>query len=322
MLKHASIVKKFAGVVAAMSAVAIVIAICGWWGLTQLKRSMLDIEQTGQVTQEAMDLRIDIIALSRMTYQLALQPEKHAEFAAETEKRVKEMLARLPVLEAGADEEEKRLLGEVSVRLESYFGQIRSMVSTARTANGNRVAIELALAMCLEGQRTVTDAVKAYTTASGKAIAETRADAFAAVDRYQFLQLAVAAIGIVGGLLLGFVIAREGVLRPLQRLNAAMRGIAEGDLDSEIGGADRRDEIGQMAGSLQTLRESLLRARELEASERSAAAARLERARSMEAVVTDVGEVVSAAAAGDFSARLRIDTSDEQMQKLVAGINE
>jgi methyl-accepting chemotaxis protein len=39
-------------------------------------------------------------------------------------------------------------------------------------------------------------------------------------------------------------------------------------------------------------------------------------------VVSDVGDVVAAAAAGDFSARLQIDHGDEQMQKLVAGINE
>ena len=32
--------------------------------------------------------------------------------------------------------------------------------------------------------------------------------------------------------------------------------------------------------------------------------------------------VVAAAAAGDFSARLQIEQADEQMQKLVAGINE
>ncbi len=38
--------------------------------------------------------------------------------------------------------------------------------------------------------------------------------------------------------------------------------------------------------------------------------------------MSDVGDVVAAAAAGDFSARLQIEDADEQMQKLVAGINE
>ncbi len=42
----------------------------------------------------------------------------------------------------------------------------------------------------------------------------------------------------------------------------------------------------------------------------------------MASIVSDVGDVVAAAAAGDFSARLQITDADEQMQKLVAGINE
>lgn len=106
MLKHVSIVSKFSGVVAIMGAVAIIIAGVGWYGLTQLKGAMLDVEGGSREMQQAMDLRIDIIPLSRMTYQLASQPDKYNDFAAETEKRTKEMMARLPGLEAQADAEE------------------------------------------------------------------------------------------------------------------------------------------------------------------------------------------------------------------------
>ncbi len=60
----------------------------------------------------------------------------------------------------------------------------------------------------------------------------------------------------------------------------------------------------------------------LEAQEREAAQRRLQAADMMASVVSDVGDVVAAAAAGDFSARLQITDADEQMQKLVAGINE
>ena len=322
MLKHVSIVSKFSGVVAIMGAVAIVIAGVGWFGLTQLKGSMLQVENGGRVTQEAMDLRIDIIALSRMTYQLASQPEKYNDFAAETEKRTKEMLARLPALEANADEEEKRLLGEVATRLQSYFSQIRAMIDAARSSNGNRLAIDVSLSMVLDGQRTVTEAVKVYTTHSDKSIQETREGAFALVDRFMIAQIAVALLGIIGGLAASLFIARRSVVSPLRNLNQTMGAMAEGDLDTPVAGTDRRDEIGQMAGALQVLRQNLQRIRALEEQERQAAAARLARAQSMELVVNDVGEVVAAAAAGDFSARLEIDNADEQMRKLVAGINE
>ncbi|AMJ63063.1 methyl-accepting chemotaxis protein [Bosea sp. PAMC 26642] len=322
MLKHVSIVSKFIGVVAVMSAVAVVIAIVGWLGLTQMKQSMLDVEQTGRVARESMDLRIDIIAISRMTYQLSGQPEKHADFAVESERRMSEMLARLPVLESLADQEEKRLLGDVRAKLGSYFQDIRAMVAMAKSATTDRARIDAALAVALNGQKNVTDSVKAYTTYSGQTIETTRNNAFASVDRFLLIQIVVAVLGVAGGLLLSVFVARNGVLLPLRGFTGTMRKIADGDLDSEVAGADRRDEIGQMAASLQLFRDKLLAMRNLEAAERTASAARLARAQSMEAVVSDVGEVVAAAAAGDFSARLQIDHADEQMQKLVSGINE
>ncbi|MET3890644.1 methyl-accepting chemotaxis protein [Bosea sp. OAE506] len=111
-------------------------------------------------------------------------------------------------------------------------------------------------------------------------------------------------------------------VRTIQDLTKTTDRLASGDLETPIPHADRQDEIGTMAKALQVFRENLVKVRALEEQERAAAERRLARAQSMEAVVSDVGEVVAAAAAGDFSARLQIDQADEQMQKLVAGINE
>ncbi|WP_291829881.1 methyl-accepting chemotaxis protein, partial [Bosea sp. (in: a-proteobacteria)] len=136
---------------------------------------------------------------------------------------------------------------------------------------------------------------------------------------YLLIALAsLAALVSVGAILI--VIRR--IASPIVATTAAMNELAKGNLDTTIRHADREDEIGTMAKALEIFRESLVKVRALEEQERAAAERRLARAQSMEAVVSDVGEVVAAAAAGDFSARLQIDQADEQMQKLVAGINE
>ncbi len=136
---------------------------------------------------------------------------------------------------------------------------------------------------------------------------------------YMLIALAAfAALVSVGAIL----IVTRRVASPIVATTAAMNELAKGNLDTTIRHADREDEIGTMAKALEIFRESLVKVRALEEQERAAAERRLARAQSMEAVVSDVGEVVAAAAAGDFSARLQIDQADEQMQKLVAGINE
>ncbi|WP_160115780.1 methyl-accepting chemotaxis protein [Bosea lathyri] len=115
---------------------------------------------------------------------------------------------------------------------------------------------------------------------------------------------------------------RSRVIAPLAAITAAMGKLANGQSDVAIPYSDRQDEIGQMGAALTVFQDNLGKVRKLEEQERAAATVRLARAQSMEAVVSDVGDVVAATAAGDFSARLQIEQADEQMQKLVSGINE
>ncbi|KRE14311.1 hypothetical protein ASE66_13040 [Bosea sp. Root483D1] len=112
------------------------------------------------------------------------------------------------------------------------------------------------------------------------------------------------------------------VIRPLAAIKTSIDGLSNGELETPIQQTGRHDEVGAVAGALLLFRDKLVQIRALEAQERAEAAARAARAEAMSRVVSDVGEVVAAAADGDFSARLEIGDADEQMQKLVAGINE
>ncbi len=111
------------------------------------------------------------------------------------------------------------------------------------------------------------------------------------------------------------------IIKPLAAIKTSIDGLSNGELETPIPQAGR-DEVGAVAGALLLFRDKLVQIRALEAQERAEAATRAARAEAMSRVVSDVGEVVAAAADGDFSARLQIDDADEQMQKLVAGINE
>ncbi len=135
--------------------------------------------------------------------------------------------------------------------------------------------------------------------------------------------LPVALILVLGGAIAGAVVfSRRSIIRPLVDLGGTMSRLTAGETQIEVPHTKRRDEIGEMARAVSVLRDSTEQVALLQEQERAAAAARLRSADAMASVVSDVGEVVSAAAAGDFSARLQIDHSDEQMQQLVDGINE
>jgi methyl-accepting chemotaxis protein len=135
------------------------------------------------------------------------------------------------------------------------------------------------------------------------------------------LNLAMLGLGLIIGIA-AMVLVRSRVVSPMGSITAAMQTLASGDLSLVVPHAERRDEIGAMAGAVQVFKDNALRIRTMEAEERRLAAERARRAENMVEVVTEVGEVVRRAASGDFSARLQIASDDDQMRQLVDGINE
>lgn len=175
--RNLSILQKIGLVVFVMGLSSLVIAFVGAKGISALEQAIVSVGAKEEVAREAMDLRVDIIAISRMTYQLAAEPEKAADFRTETEKRANEMLERLPKIEATADETELKQLQTIRSTLETYFGEIRAMVDVAEKSGKDGAAIKAGLDKALAAQKTVTSAVKEYSTYSGNALATAREDA-------------------------------------------------------------------------------------------------------------------------------------------------
>jgi methyl-accepting chemotaxis protein len=254
-LKNITISAKVIMLVVLLASLSAVIAFTGWYGMTRMGKTLQDVGTVESAAREAMDLRLDIIAISRMTYQLARAPEKAADFAKETDRRTTEMLARFDVLAAAADDQQKTQLDAIKGVLAPYFDKIRAMVDVA-SKGGDKVAIDAALADGLAAQKTVTDTVKVYSTYSAERMKTMRDGALALSSNAQWVQIAVALGGIVLGLLIGYVVANRGIVRPIRGVTDALQRLANGDLNVEVVGTDRRDEVGDIARTMATFKEN------------------------------------------------------------------
>ncbi|AOF91721.1 methyl-accepting chemotaxis protein [Sinorhizobium sp. RAC02] len=311
-----SISRKVGLLVLLMGLAAGTIATVGSRGLTSLGAALSDTGGREEVAREAMDLRIDVIAISRMTYQLAIAPEKAADFAAETEKRAAEMLDRLPKIASTADANEQKLLDGVRAALTPYFEDIRAMVAVAGSDKGqDRAAVLAALDKALEGQKAVTAALKEYTTYSANTLSESRAVAISRSTTTQILLLVTAFVCIVAGMLFSMLFARNGIVRPIQLLTGVMSNLAAGKLDDTIPCTERKDEIGAMARTLDVFRANEMQMREMETQEAALQAQSKD-------LQTNISTIVAAAAAGDFSRRITKAYEDEDLRRFATGVND
>lgn len=123
------------------------------------------------------------------------------------------------------------------------------------------------------------------------------------------------------------------IAHPIQQLSGSIRRIAAGDLMAQIPHVARRDEVGEIANSLQTLKENAEHRRKAEDEERQAQQRRTERLRAVESFirsfengVTDTlgkvsGQVTELSNTADRMAHLASETSN-QAGACVTGANQ
>jgi methyl-accepting chemotaxis protein len=153
--------------------------------------------------------------------------------------------------------------------------------------------------------REAGDAMEADAT---RAVESNHADqeaiqqqALMAVQRGDSLTLTLGGVGLALGVALAWLIGR-GIAGPAVRMYAAMRALAGGDRSVTVPGVGRKDEIGQMADTVQVFKDSMieterLRAEQAQAKARAEAEHRQDMARLADGFESGVKSIVSAVAA-------------------------
>ena len=109
---------------------------------------------------------------------------------------------------------------------------------------------------------------------------------------------------------------------PIVRLTQTMKIISEGQLDTEIDGTARNDEIGTMARALEVFRNSGNKIKEMSQQEAERIERdRIEKQKMMAELGMQFGRVVDATVAGDFSKRIEKQFDDPEISNLAAGVN-
>lgn len=255
MFKNISIVKKMLGVITLLSVAAAGTAWFAHGQLNTITNTFNTVGASEEAAREAMDLRIDIVAISRMTYQLALDADNASNYRAQNKRRSEEMLGRLPILDATADAEQRKQLEAIGGAMVSYFSDIEKMIKVAENDPANAGAISQALDVALAGQKAVTTTVKTYSKYSSGMMADERnlASSNAQTAAQNLVVFAALAIAICIGL--GLLISRNGIAKPITRIVHTFKELAQGNLETEVEGTDRGDEIGDLARTAQYFKE-------------------------------------------------------------------
>jgi methyl-accepting chemotaxis protein len=198
-----------------------------------------------------------------------------------------------------------RLAAALRDAKEAYFGRAAAVVDKEMATGQGDANYAINADQLAE---VVVPAIEKFFVLRDAAIADARDRASAAHDAARLkLIIGFAVVAALLGLLVGVtILLRRRVIAPVVALTQVIGEMAKGHDDVEIPASDHDDEIGAMAGSLQTFKEALLEKKAGEAAAAREAQAKVERGQRVEKFTrefeTAIGEVIGvvSVAAGDL----------------------
>jgi methyl-accepting chemotaxis protein len=206
--------------------------------------------------------------------------------------------------------------------IEAAFGRMLEATGEAERAAlaGDREAALRAVQerrrpLYAELRRTMRELVERVDASAQRAAGEAAADAGAA----WWTTLAASVLGAALSAALALWTMQAGVSRPIGDLDRRMRALAEGDKESPVPGAGRRDEVGRMAEAVEGFRLAAVEQDRMAAAAAAEGAAKAARAERLEALVNGFEAQAADALRAVAATSTELDATAGEMQGTAQG---
>ena len=223
-----------------------------------------------------------------------------------------------PLAERLHNPQRKRLANEadqLSDRYVEIFTQVAAAVMGSQDLAFNVMPKEAA---------EFGDLANKTVDAQTRARLEVQAEMQTGMQRTMTIDVALAAIALVTGLLAAWAVARS-IVNPVTAMTGTMTNLAAGDLTVTIPALSNRDEIGQMAQAVQVFKDNAIQKKQMDEAERARLEAErredeAQRARE-KAIGEEIATLIDSVSKGDMSRRLDLADKEGFYKTMSEGIN-
>jgi methyl-accepting chemotaxis protein len=261
-------------VVGLLTVITAAIATTATFSLRRLDNATAELDDVATAAAIAPRIALNIAMMNRGEVWVAANPDPQ-EIAATRQLALKERAEtekHLTNIKPLLDESQTDLLRKVESSYADYLASMETTLTTAeKVGAGINVEAEQKqiLASAKQSHQHV-DILRQLMQDMGTDIDQRSSDvAQEAHDIYETMRHVLIGLsigGVILGIVIGFLIAQYGISRPLRCLVEVLRQLADGKLQVEVPGADRRDEVGAIAKTTFVFKENMLKAREMEAA--------------------------------------------------------
>jgi methyl-accepting chemotaxis protein len=226
---------------------------------------------------EAARANQSVIAMNRAEFRVALDPspENRSAVHGVIDEQMKLFNERLTDIRKTRDEQAMSMLPAVKEAIADYQRDLQNTLSLADAAKNVQLGdITIQLRDSAMKSRSAAEKLQGTVRAVADRLIE-RVEHFAkeASDDYEttsHLLIIVAATGIIFGIVSGYLIGQFGIIKPIVVLKSVMEALAGNDLKANVPGIDRRDEVGDMARTVEVFKKNGLEVERMRAEQQIA----------------------------------------------------
>jgi Methyl-accepting chemotaxis protein len=302
-------------------AIFVVIAI----GLVALAKTELD--RLAADTQEVIDIDVAhlrmVMALDSTINQVTIHEksilgdrnvEGRGVYGKRYEETKQQALAELDALmKALRPDDDRAAYDAIKNTILGYFSLSDQSVAHGLKGYMDDAAMKISNGEGQDARNKVREGLAALVEAGSKKLEQSRNEAMDLAHQTSVILIASAVVGISVALgLLGSIVF-FGIVRPLSGMTAAMSRLADGDLTVAVAGADRTDEIGQLARALQVFKDNAVEARRLAAEQEAENDSKMRRAQLLDQLTKQFDQKVSALTQSLAAAATQMETTAQTM---------
>ncbi|MES1152404.1 MAG: methyl-accepting chemotaxis protein, partial [Dongia sp.] len=206
-----------------------------------------------------------------------------ADISSVVSEQRKQMTDQLDEARKTADDAQMKKLDAVEAEAKAYLAGLDATLSKASqlgsqvdSNDARKQIIEAALQNRKQAD-TLRAAVGDYSAVSDQEAQQETETANHQGTELQTIMAVVGALGILGGVAFGYVLASFAIARPIASSVNSLKDLSEGRIDIDIFGVGRKDEVGQIAETMQVFKDNLIRNKEMQAREAAELEARAKR---------------------------------------------
>jgi methyl-accepting chemotaxis protein len=339
-LARFKIITKILAVIMLLSAVAVMMSWLSIQAMASLNSDADHMRATARRALEAARASESVIDLNRAEFRVALDPspENRSAVHGVIDEEMKRFDESLVDLRKARDDQALSMLPGIRRAMADYQRNLQNTLSLADSVkNAQPSDSTVQLRDSVMKSRATADKLQGAVRALADRL-EDRVRHFSkeAADEYEVtsqILVIIAATGILFGIVAGFLIGQFGIVKPIVLLKHVMEALANNDLRANVPGTDRRDEVGDMARTVEVFKKNGLEVERLRVEQETAEARNIEHrkadmiklANGFEGAVGEIIETVSSASteleasAGTLTATA---VRSQELATTVAGASE